>query len=830
MKKFHREAGLKTNNNKKKKKKKKKSLMELDRPHYRTINSSTNSTNSELFICFASRLSSSSSMKISKSILSPGRARDPPVSLSTSLSRRLRSNGSMKGGQASPMFPAGGGGGGGKKRGCAFENPEPSSPKVTCIGQVRVKTKKKKNKAKQTRSLSRRRSGGGGGEVSFRKVEQQGHDLLGNSEENVQVMRGQRYPPSNSSTHFQQPGGGDCIPPHRNQRWVHLPVTICEALRTFGAEFSCLFPCRSSSCFSTNEREEEKLKNAAAEDERRRRRRRREEGAAGNDGGESSCGAVFARWFVALQDCEGRQQGREIELVVGGEEEEEEDDDDEEEEKNERPSMRRSSRRHVFENIEFKENDDFEEVKGGENDEEEKEARLSICIPPKNALLLMRCRSDPMKMATLTNRFWESPAATQHRDDDDDGEDEDEEEEEERGEDLDDNHIQYTEVTNVSTEEVEADDLASERRVSTGYDAEIDANLGTGMQENKEEDQKLCDILHNGVEVDDESVYKFCSVEVPADLEMAEKPILEMEKEEEGEESSRTSHSSSSSGNSEKLNLESDATGKETPESFASSGATEIEWEKAEESIITEENKASEENINLEKEKTTHQNFELQENHQEEKEEAAAAIVTDAEHGDHEIWNSQILPENQDKTTKINREENSNSKVLPDCLLLMMCEPKLSMEVSKETWVCSTDFIRWLPERHAKKVVNATEEQQPKKKVVVTTDCNNLGNHQATTENKTQKPKSRQQQHLLQPPRSSCSLPAAAAAASMATMIEQKLVNAVGYEPFVLTRCKSEPMRTAAAKLAPDSCFWNNRKLEPHRPATFGVGAAGVGC
>lgn len=773
-----------------------KSLMELDRPHYRT-NSSTNSTNSELFICFASRLSSSSSMKISKSILSPGRGRDPPVSLSTSLSRRLRSNGSMKGGQASPMFPTGG-----KKRGCAFENPEPSSPKVTCIGQVRVKTKKKK--AKQTRSLSRRRSG----EVSFRKVEQQAHDVLSSSEENVHG-RGQRYPPSNSSTHFQQPG--ECMPPHRNQRWVHLPVTICEALRTFGAEFSCLFPCRSS-CFSTHQREkEEKVNNAAVAASRR------EEEEIRN--GESSCGAVFARWFVALQDCEGRQ-GRQIELVVGGEDDE----------RTERASMR-SSRRHVFEDIEIKD-DDTIEVKG----EEEEKARLSICIPPKNALLLMRCRSDPMKMANLTNRFWESPAP-QHHDHDHEDEDDDEDEEEEEGEDLDDensrDHFQYPEVKNETTEEVEADDLASERRVSTGC-AEKDANLGTGMQDN-EEDQKLGEMLHNAVEVeiedmqimkqhgsskDDESELKFCSVEVPADREVAEHREDKEMKEEEEEESSSTSHSSSS-GNSEKQNLESDATEKETLESCPS--VTGIEWDKVEESTA-EERKDSEEN-NEEKETTTHQNIELQdtENYHEE-----AAFAPDAE-DDHEIRNSQVLAENQEKTMVVETTRNdqeslatsSSSKVLPDCLLLMMCEPKLSMEVSKETWVCSTDFIRWLPERHAKKV-NPTEE--PKKRVAAVSTDSNAG-HQAT-ENKTQKPKTRQQ--LLQPPRSSCSLPAAAAA-SMATMIEQKLVNAVGYEPFVLTRCKSEPMRTAAAKLAPDSCFWNNRKLEPHRPATFGVGAAGVG-
>ncbi|KAM7489166.1 hypothetical protein LguiB_026650 [Lonicera macranthoides] len=38
----------------------------------------------------------------------------------------------------------------------------------------------------------------------------------------------------------------------------------------------------------------------------------------------------------------------------------------------------------------------------------------------------------------------------------------------------------------------------------------------------------------------------------------------------------------------------------------------------------------------------------------------------------------------------------------------------------------------------------------------------------------------------------------------MGTMKEQKLINAVGYEPFVLSTCKSAPMRTAS-KLPPDS-------------------------
>ncbi|KAL2480647.1 hypothetical protein Adt_33613 [Abeliophyllum distichum] len=52
----------------------------------------------------------------------------------------------------------------------------------------------------------------------------------------------------------------------------------------------------------------------------------------------------------------------------------------------------RSSRRHVLEDIEIKD----EKI-------EEEAGRVSICIPPKNAFLLMRCRSDPMKMTALAN-------------------------------------------------------------------------------------------------------------------------------------------------------------------------------------------------------------------------------------------------------------------------------------------------------------------------------------------------------------------------------------------------------------------------------------------
>ncbi|KAL2537605.1 Uncharacterized protein Fot_18996 [Forsythia ovata] len=66
----------------------------------------------------------------------------------------------------------------------------------------------------------------------------------------------------------------------------------------------------------------------------------------------------------------------------------------------------RSSRRYVLENIEIK-----------DDKIEEKARRESICIPSKNALLLMQCRSDPMKMASLANRFsWDANAASKQED------------------------------------------------------------------------------------------------------------------------------------------------------------------------------------------------------------------------------------------------------------------------------------------------------------------------------------------------------------------------------------------------------------------------------
>ncbi|XP_011098270.1 histone-lysine N-methyltransferase SETD1B-like [Sesamum indicum] len=636
-------------------------------------------------------------MKLSKSILGPVRAtrNGGAVSLSFFSRRlRLRSNGS----QRSPFFR--------KKRGGAFENHEPSSPKVTCIGQVRVKSKKKA-------SLSARRIG----EVSFRKMEQS-----------------------------HQPPQQECLR-HRNQRWVHLPISFCEALRAFGAEFSCLFgPCKSS-CFSNK-----------AEKKRRY-------------ADENGCGAVFARWLVSVNDAEGGQR-REIELVVGG--------GGDEAETAQRMTMR-SSRRHVFEDIEVK--DDRIEVKGQslEGEEEEEEAgRVSICIPPKNALLLMRCRSDPMKMADLAHRFsWDANAAPRHEDEDFDEEIShvvglEEQEEEVRGlcqgEDKTLSAVKEGKDVGVSEQEIQ-----NEAEPNMEMEEKEQESL---VEEEKEEVESNMSSFEALLDQENAEQYEDCPIQVE------ESPVL-------------------------RLQLSSpQESGKETIEVVAVLPEDEAAMQKekqqeTEESIATERETPFLNNIEQKPEPAkTHQEDAKQE------QKAIEAIKT---------------PENQELaiSNQETKKEEKESPALPECLLLMMREPKLSMEVSKETWVCGTDFIRWLPER-PRKAAKSTKtsgcHHDQVKKRPTTID---------PKPNKPSLPPPPTKKNDLQPPRSSCSLPAA----SMANMIEQKLVNGGGaHEPSALTRCKSEPMRTAAAKLMPESCNAST-KMEAHRRASLGVGvgAAGVG-
>ncbi|KAL0306544.1 UNVERIFIED_CONTAM: hypothetical protein Sradi_6071700 [Sesamum radiatum] len=493
--------------------------------------------------------------------------------------------------------------------------------------------------------------------------------------------------------------------------------------------------------------------------------------------------------------------------------------------------------RHVFEDIEVK--DDRIEVKGQSVGGEEEAARVSICIPPKNALLLMRCRSDPMKMATLANRFsWDADAAPRN-------ENEDIEEEEENEVSEEDVEAQPCEVSKdeVFEQEVGISVEANEEQETPAAEANLEmevGELGHGEQtqeeelvvistddmveeKEQEEEEPQQEILGNEEEEalveseeeeNEEVESNMSSFEALLDQENAEHyEDCPIEDEEEVEDSS-VCHLSPSTESDEDTEsnqvpplLQEVATDEEkqaTEESYAADkGVTFVNNE--EENQLTAQLQSEPE--------TTHQEEEDdgdEEEEEEEEEQQTAIPPTESETEN---------PENQELVISNEKpKKEKESPVLPECLLLMMCEPKLSMEVSKETWVCSTDFIRWLPER-PRKPTKATKasgwDQEPVKR-------------RLSIDSKP-KPIAPPPPADQQPPRSSCSLPAAAA--SMATMIEQKLVNAVAYEPFVLTRCKSEPMRTAAAKLMPESCFWKNaiRKLEPHRRATLGVGAAGVG-
>jgi hypothetical protein len=629
------------------------------------------------------------------------------------------------------MFPTGG-----KKRGCAFENPEPSSPKVTCIGQVRVKTKKQ---GKKIRTRSKRISG----EASFRRAEQQNTSVVTHQDLNMNI---QNNPNSQE---------------HRNQRWVHLPITICEALRAFGAEFNCFLPCRSSCITGESEKEE---KAAARSD-------------GGENGSGSSCGAVFARWLVAMQESEGK--GREMELVVGEGEED----------------QRVTERSHSLRRMEVFE--EANEIKEEMNEVlEDEEARVSICIPPKNALLLMRCRSDPVKMAALANRFWESPV--QKVEDERDGQDEDEKEEhanvevgEERQRELEvETEVKGDEIceTDSEEEEEEANLVTEEEDEDVEENPEVTDELQVHPVEQEEEDEEEEEM---NPEVPAEETPLSCSSPEafvdPENSEMEQSvPKLVQENEYVPEDEPEALYK-------EEEEEEEPEDAKEA--SFFSSSLVPVQSEQETEAEEEANGGALAEEI---EEKETPER-------PREDEETATHQRSEPECPKYNEWDPGLESKIQESDAKRERD----SSVLPDCLLLMMCEPKLSMEVSRETWVCRTDFIRCLPERPVKKTNGGDEV----KKRVSTEDSNPA--HQ-----------------LLQPPRSSCSFPVAAAAAgagaSMASMIEQKLSGAKGCEPFVLTRCKSEPMRSAS-KLAPEACFWKNRKLEPHHPGTLGMGAAGVG-
>ncbi|XP_062228847.1 uncharacterized protein LOC133926783 [Phragmites australis] len=822
----------------------------------------------ELFICFTSRPSAASSASVAAAgapsslrpskLLSPGSgggsagagADAPAPPLHPSLSRRLRNSGSLKGGQ-SPMFPSGSTGG---RRGRGgFEPAEPSSPKVTCIGQVRVKGGKRKPKhasAAALRSRSRRGGGGGSAEASFRRA---GDDRDG--------------------------------PQGKNQGWVYqIPVNICEALKTFGS-------CGGRSlCSPSRGGGERGAVSAGGLGDKKRRR--------APAGGSWLCGAAVARCLLAIQEEEEDEVGKGAAVVPADE-------------------MRASEVGLVMEGWDVEEEERavmVGEVEVEKKDEilvvgKEEEGRVSVCIPPRNALLLMRCRSDPVRMAALATRFWGSPAAATMEQVDNKVVDDEEEEEDEEIDDADavvkecideardsavsvqdvkcrecgggeDDGAEAGEIDQAQAEAEESSkcvDLVEEEKDgqcrAEGKEAHIvrkDAPLEVSLGEDAgRENQKLSLGEDAGRENQGPDI-----VELVPDVK-EEEDILAPEKEEEEVKGRRSSNNYSPStalkedrklrrlssrrrvSTSSRASSVSDRVGRrhsfsaETDgrrSSFSSlkdsrrasfsidrdgrrwSFSIEQEHLVAEPKVLMASRKGKKTSSEAESEKdcavlvAPNSAEEDQEFHDDGKEEATKNEQEEGTAEDEEVNQKVEKVEARGEEGEAGQVQRSKkSGELPDCLLLMMYEPKLSMEVSKETWVCSTDFVHWKSyqgknncNRRQQKASGsgnaaATEEPKDKENVEGTTVAND------TEESKDQSVVN----SATMPPPVVQKTPPPKPATEQKLKLELPLVaNAAAYAPFVLKRCKSEPMRSSA-RLAPDACFWKDR----HRP----LNATGIG-
>ncbi|CAN6443507.1 unnamed protein product [Victoria cruziana] len=730
--------------------------------HHRT-------SGSELFVCFTSRGSSSSSsasmMKLGSSssssakasILSPGRSdklREAPAS------RRLKASGSIKG-QSSPMLFATGK----KRNGSGFETQEPTSPKVTCIGQVRVKTKQRKKKMRVGR----------GGEASFSKREHHQHE--------------------------------ECLP-HRNQRWSHIfcfkkeiSFSICEAIR----EFTCFLPCTSSGEGGGPGERPSAGSSAAVKDDGKER-----------DGVSTACGAVLAKWLMVLQDGDEKRLREEVPLrgnaraataaqavVVL------QDDEEEIRGKCTRPEEEMGRRLEVC----FKEHESNKEEKVEEEEEEK------IVVPPKNALLLMRCRSDPVRMAALASRFWESPVVARPNVEDEEEQEEEEEEEyvdvvegrkdddaeemldrmeeeeeelmvlEEEEKEMDAEEEEDADVfVDLETQEVE-NEVGADEEGEDGEDKIEEVKEEEQEKENEEEDSVMVEeekrrqnvvIVEISSEANEEDGGQLLDETEPGEplLEGGKDNDEETEEEKQEENYAQINVSPASEDAAPITSLEKEEQCEDHP----------LNKEEPRQSVGQQEEEERKETGNSHEAASVlaHQEEEVATNRGGAEEDTSCNKLQLQEYrGDEK---KREKKEERKRETKRDEPKETGEASLPDCLLLMMYEPKLSMEVSKETWVCSRDFLWHRPRRQDRKKQQdkVAEEEKTKKQEDVETK------KRVSFEERPQKK-----------------------SPSMAKLIEQKLVNA--YEPFVLTRCKSEPMRsTSSVSLVPETCFWKTRKL--YRP------------
>ncbi|XP_074319335.1 uncharacterized protein LOC141656369 [Silene latifolia] len=852
------------------------------------------------------------------------------AALTTSLSRRLRRNSSLRGG--GPHSPA--------LFSDHHNNHEPSSPKVTCIGQVRVKTKKQGKKIK-LRACGSRRAG----------------------------LRPPLPPPPPSDGGVCGGGG--------TQRWVHFPLSICETI-------CCLFPCSKPSCFSSSNNNNNIDYNNGRNDEVEER-----------ESGGTMCGGLL-RWLVEVEGGGGKR--RDVELVVGGSDEVEEREREAviERERGGVVVMERecSRRRSIFDDMEFDDlfNNGINNVGcGNGGGDGGGGGRVSVCVPPKNALLLMRCRSDPKRMASLSRKLLEGQIGdydggggggegvveVEVKEEDcvrvceglevvkqkDEGLEVHSEELEQKIECVKLDEVEELERKmedlEVGSEELEGkmgvvedgvDEL--ERIEVLEVDSELVGEIGAVEDEVDELERKIGDLevdteelgeigeVEEGVdelertiedlEVDSEGlVGEIGAVEDEVDELERKKEDLEVDREELEGKSEEVVESVKLDEVDEEIgevvnelerkweDLEVDSV--ELERKMEENDGVQEETEEIDEGVENSEEAEVGQGIEvceakeIRDETVERQNTEVSEKDEqglqhlkesclmegenvavgcsvetfvdeqkvdEENVAVGCSIATFiAEEKMEEIENEDGFPElSEDQAVETERDESyelftnssssstssevsqeldlkqketeteseaieveeatvaqrslemkkNNRPMLPDCLLLMMCEPKLSMEVSKETWISSTDFIRCLPERHRSKKSNKTDCSDDQSSV-----SNKKTKPAAVAAQPPQLPETRVVYPGIHPGRSSISFPTGGG--PVTNLIEQKLAKVgVGYEPLVLPRCKSAPMRSNAKFLQPElACsMWgreNGRGLEPHRPATCGVGAAGIG-
>uniref|UniRef100_A0ACD5U0G9 Uncharacterized protein n=1 Tax=Avena sativa TaxID=4498 RepID=A0ACD5U0G9_AVESA len=820
----------------------------------------------ELFICFTSRPSTASSglrPSASSKAFSPGRGGGgsdtaPTAALRPSLSRRLRNSGSLKGGQ-SPMFPPGttGAASGGRRGRGGMEPAEPSSPKVTCIGQVRVKGGKRKPKhgsaasAAALRSRSRRGVAGGlGSESSFRRGTDDRDGGL--------------------------PGGKN-----QNQGWVYqIPVNICEALKTFGS-------CGGRSLCSPSR---ERPRSAGAGDKKRRR---------APAGGSWLCGAAVARCLLAIQEEEDdvgkgsavgpadEDRKSEVGLVMQGW-----DVEDDQEEYEDDTAV-------VVGEVEVEKEDEILLVGG-----KEEEGRVSVCIPPRNALLLMRCRSDPVRMAALATRFWGSPAAAsvgqvvdnegdnlgneeEAKEEFEDNADKEHEEEAARNSTVSVDDAVRREDSVIENEAGDAGQVETEAEESSRHEdlGEEENDVGDGEKEENDDEHVEAQIVRKdrGLEVGSAGEEPKSEIQAPEMVETVvdtkeEAGVPRLEREEEDVKGRRSVSSCSPStalkedrklrrlGSKRRVSSSSRASSSSDRVDRRHSFSAEMEARRSSFSSLKDSRRASfsidrdgrrwsftieqehlvaEPKVLMASRKGTKNSSDLPES---EKDCAVLVVapnsVEEAQESNDDDGKEDVGKDGEEEGTttqgaeistevekvetrvdeaeavEVKQERRKKSGELPDCLLMMMCEPKLSMEVSKETWVCSTDFVHW-------KSYQGQNRQQQKaatgSNAPAVEENKGAGNAQDTSVTKDTK------ESGAPAPARSVSMPAQVVvqkpppkpAVEKKLKLEPPMVAAVAaYAPLVLKRCKSEPLRSSA-RLAPDACFWKDR----HRP----LNATGIG-